>query len=110
MVLEDLGDGAASPWAAHPGTSMLAPHLTESHSKLSTLSPGWGPETSTSMLVVPYDARSALSITRTSASHASNAGPSNTKGPVDAFVGHGGTGVTTIVSPTLAAHECVKRV
>jgi hypothetical protein len=53
MVLEDLGEGAASRGAALLKTPAPAPHTTKSYSKATTLSPSQGPAFATSTSAAP---------------------------------------------------------
>jgi hypothetical protein len=59
-VLDDLGAGAASPWAALPGTPASVPHTIKSCNKLLALSPSQGPGSATSVPVAPCGAPPAL--------------------------------------------------
>lgn len=84
-TLQDPGAPAASPEAAPPGTPKPAPRITKSYSEPPASSLGWGMAKSTSTLVAPSNAPSALGTSCTSASHTSGLGSS------DARVSHGPT-------------------
>jgi hypothetical protein len=73
---------------------MLAPRITESHSKPLAPSHSWGPAPTTSTLAVPYDMPSTLDISSIGPSRASDEG---------SFDAGDSTGATTARSPTLAA-------
>jgi hypothetical protein len=52
-TLEDLGAGAILPGVALLGMPAPVPHTTKSYSELPTLSPRWGPASTTSTTVAP---------------------------------------------------------